>query len=387
MADRESVVRGLLASDTVETDWKRLARRNALNMQAVMLGERASAQPVFFEGKQELTINMATARAIGLSPRFDVLSEATILNREPAPTGPEFDLASVALLALDQNLDLRVAGLDVAAAERDVAVARSGLLPQLSLGASATQRREPADGAFALFPERSTDGSLTLDQTIYSDDAYAALDIQRQTESAIAAVYTATERDTVFNATLAYIDALRAMTILSIQQENLALTKSNLEIARDRVRVGTTSNADVYRWESNLANARADVLRARASVDQAREALNRVVHRPIDAPFQLRPAAADDPFTMSKELFDELVTSPRVFQWTVDWMVERTLEYAPELRQLDALIAAKEREFVNRRRDFWLPDFGLRTQYTDNFSQSGVGSGGPGDGSTTGRSR
>ena len=380
LADRASVERGLLASQTVESDWLRLARRNALNMQAVMLGERASDQPVYFEGKSELTINMATARALGLSPRFDVLSEATILNAEPEAEGPNLDLETVARMAIDSNLDLSAAELDLAIAGRNVSIARSSLLPQIAAGASATERREPADPNFALFPERSIDGSLTLNQNIYSDDVYANLDIQRLNEEATAAGLTAFQRDVIFEATLAYVDALRAETVLKIRQDNLSLTKSNLETAEDRVRVGSTSRADVYRWQSNLASARSDVLRARATVIQAREALNRVLNRPIDAPFQLTPAAADDPFTMSTELFEELVSSPQVFDWVVDWVVNRALDHAPELRQIDALIEAKEREARNRRRDYWLPDFALSTQYADNFSQSGVGSGGIGDG-------
>ena len=59
---------GALAADSPHADWDRIARRNALNMQAVLLGESAASLPVLFEGRRELTINMRTAAAIGLSP-------------------------------------------------------------------------------------------------------------------------------------------------------------------------------------------------------------------------------------------------------------------------------------------------------------------------------
>ncbi|MEO0997715.1 MAG: TolC family protein, partial [Pseudomonadota bacterium] len=349
LADQSAVLRGLLASETVETDWRRLARRNALNMQAVLLGEPASAQPVYFEGRQELTINLATARELGLSPRFDVLSEATLVNAEPPAQGPEFTLAEVGRLALEANLDLRAAAIDVETSRSDLRIARSALRPQLSLSGATTRRREAAPGTPALFPDRITDGALTLSQNIYSDDTYANLDISRSLADAAGAGFTAASLDTVRFAGLAFIDVLRARTLLDIRRQDLTLTKSNLDLARDRVRVGTATNADVFRWQSNLANARAAVLRARAGVDQSREALNRVLNRPLDAPFQVGAVAARDPFVVRTETFDELVNSPRTLYWLIDYLVDLAL---PRPRQFGAPPpAAEQRQREIQRRD------------------------------------
>ncbi len=380
MNDQQGVVDGMLASDTIETDWLRLARRNALNMQAVMLGEAASAQPVYFEGKQELTINMATARAIGVSPRFDVISEARLLNEEPASQGPVFDLRSVGQLSLENNLGVQIADLSSRLAEDDVRVARSGLLPQLGLSASNSKRRVSPGVAAGQFPESSTDASLRLQQQLYSDDSYSNLAISKFGLQATLADERSARLDAVRAASLAYLDALRAENQLAIRRENLSLSKSNLDLARDRVRVGMSSNADVYRWQSSLASARTDVLDSRAQVDQAREALNQALNRPLDAPFQLQAAKARDPFTMSTDEFDTLVSNPRALSWVTDYFVLEGLERSPELEAIRARIEAKRREIKNRRRDYWLPDFSLDTQYSDNLSQSGVGSGGVGDG-------
>ena len=75
------VERGLLVTDREPQDVQRQARLNALNMQAVMLGGRPEDQPTATLQKEQLTINMATARAIGLSPSFDVIGDAVLLNR------------------------------------------------------------------------------------------------------------------------------------------------------------------------------------------------------------------------------------------------------------------------------------------------------------------
>ena len=59
----EDVERGLLVTNSEPRDVDRQARLNALNMQAVMLGERAEDQPIASPIKEQLTINMADGEA------------------------------------------------------------------------------------------------------------------------------------------------------------------------------------------------------------------------------------------------------------------------------------------------------------------------------------
>ncbi len=375
MVSEAEVKRGALASDTVQTDYQRLARRNALNMQAVMLGERAEDQPVYFDGKRQLTINMETARRIGLSPRFDVLSEAEELNAQPDVTGPELGLEEVARLAMERNLDLAVSRYDVEIGAQDVRSARSSLLPQLSISGNYTGRSDEDLLRGPGSTERSTAGALTLNQLIYSESASSQYRQQKLFQQGREAGLDAARLDLIFEATTAYLQALRADTQLAIQQDNLALTKTNLELARDRVRVGSASNADVYRWESNLANARAAVLAALAVKDQARDSLNRILNQPIKTPLQLRPSTKTDAFKMPLSEFEALVDNPRRFAWFVDFNVQIGLEGAPELEQLRLQKAAADRDIKAQRRSYWLPDFSLQAQYADNLDASGLGSG------------
>lgn len=375
LVDESEVRRGALASDTVQTDYRRLARRNALNIQAVLLGERAQDQPVSYSGKRRLTINMETARAIDLSPRFEVLSEAELLNPEPVSNGPTFDLVSVARMALDGNLDLAASAFDVEVGEQSVATARANLLPQISVSGSTTTRRDNPLTRIPGSPERSTAGAVTLNQLVYSEAARAGYQQEKSLQDGRVAALDAVRLDQVLNATTAYLDALRAGNQLKIQQDNLSLTKSNLELARDRVRAGSASNADVFRWEARLATARSDVLSAIALQRQSFDALNRLLNRPIGTTMQLSMPAKDDPFTMSANDFDALVDNPRRFGWFAEYAVQNGLERAPELAQLRAQLAALERDVTARRRAYWAPDVNVQAQYADNINASGVGSG------------
>ena len=82
LVGRQEVERGLLASASPVTDSERLARRVAINMHRVLLGEDAGQLEVTFSEGERLTINMATARAIDVWPSFRVLTEAELINEE-----------------------------------------------------------------------------------------------------------------------------------------------------------------------------------------------------------------------------------------------------------------------------------------------------------------
>ena len=372
---QSSVARGFLASDAADQDWTRLARRNALNMQAVMLGEAASDQPVTFEGKRQLTINMEVARSIGLSPRFDVLTEAVLLNEEPIPSGEIYSLQGVAERAVEANLDLLAERASVAAGFSDVRDANAQWLPQLDLGASYTQRNVSPLVSAGQIAERSSDASVTFSQVLYADGAAANRTIQRQVQISREQALEQLRLDIVQDTTLAFLNVLRTQTQLRIRQDNLNLTRTNLELARDRVRVGSSSAADLYRWQTRMADARSQVLSARASLDQSQVALNRILNQPQDAAFQIVEPKVDDPFAFAEAEFNALVDNPAKYRALTDYFVERGLERSPELQQLDALRAAKDRELTSRRRSVWLPDFAIQGQYSDNFGQSGVGAG------------
>ncbi|MEM9621458.1 MAG: TolC family protein [Pseudomonadota bacterium] len=368
---------GALASHGIETDNKRIARRTALNIQAVLLGEDAAEQKIYYDGKRALTINMQTAQLLDISPRFDVLSEARLINLPPAE-GPLLDLITVANLALQQNLDLRVAGFDVDIGAQDVRSSRANLLPQLSVSANALSRDDSTTSVQSGgLPERSDDAALSLSQTLYSDPVASAYRQQRFLQEGREADLHTARLDAVLDATLAYLDALRADIQLQIQQDNLNLSQSNLELAQNRVEAGSASNADVFRWQSNVATARAELLAAQASQQQSREALNRLLNRPVDAPFQLIPARTATPFLMGEDEFNELVDNPRRFRRLADFSVLEGLRVAPELQVLQAQINAAERDYRSKQRALWLPDFTLQAQYSDNLNQSGVSAGGP----------
>lgn len=371
----QDVQRGVLVTNSARSNLPKVARLNALNMQAVMIGERTEDQPITFADKKQLTINMATARQIRLSPSFDVLGPATLLNREVAPEGRMLGLAEIAREAVAKNQDLLAEDYGVKASAEEIARARSNLMPQLNGGAAYTSRKDSPAVAAGLFAERSTDTSFNLSQLIFSDSASANLRIQKNLQIAREQSLRQLRMDIIRAAASAYYNVLGARSQLTVQDNNLHVSKSNLDLAKDRQRLGTSTMADVYRWQAEVARAQILVMDARASVDQSWDSLNRLLHRPQGRPIALRPASFEDPFLFTQQEIDDLINSPADYDRFTRFLIDRGFRLAPELLELDAQIVAKRRDVLTQRRTYWLPEFSLQGTYRTNVSQSGTGAG------------
>lgn len=369
------VERGLLATNAELRDVDRQARLNALNMQAVMLGGAPEDQPIAFATKDRLTINLATARTIGLSPSFEVLNDAVVLNQDAEVYGELLGLVDIANVALERNQDLQAAQFGVLAGENEISRARSSLFPQVGLSGSYTALNDSPSVLLGFAAEQSTDAAISLDQLIYSDSVAANLTIQKELQRNRDAALQEFRLDVVQAATTAYYVVLNGQSQLLVQENNLMITRTNLELAQNRVTLGTSTLSDVYRWEAEVARAQILVIDARSELRQSWETLNRLLHRDQGTRVALTEASFDEPFIMTRAEFDQLVRSPADYAKFSNFYIGRALSQAPELEQLHAQIIAKERELTSTKRAYWLPDFTIGGRYTDNLAQSGLGAG------------
>lgn len=363
----ELVHRGMLVTNGQENEIQRLARRNALAMQAVMLGEATADQPVEFDTKRRFLINLSTARQIDAWPKYRTLVEAQLIGAELGQDAPPLSLAEVAHEALLKNLDLLERTYGVKANAEEIRVARANLLPQISGDLTGSRLNSDSVGvATGAAAKSSLSGAVTVTQVLFSENVRANLDIQRQLHLSRLAELDAFRLDTVQTAVIAFLEILRAETQFRVQRDNLERTQTNLELAQDRVRVGSAYLADVYRWESELAAARQSAISAHAQRVRARENLNRILHRPLTDPLNLTPPTLDDGqvFTSSEEL-DNLIDNPKGFRILTEFLVERGLELSPELLTLRDVITAKEREILANRRSFYLPEVALQGQLSE----------------------
>ncbi|UCF20298.1 MAG: TolC family protein [Gemmatimonadota bacterium] len=373
---RREVVDGVLAARRPDRFWQRLARRVALNIQGIVLGEEPSTLPVAFAEQEHLTINMATARAIGVFPPWKVMTEAELIAEEERVAARRLTLERAVREAVEVNLDLAAVDRFVAAGAQEVNVARAVLLPQIDIGA--TWRlidEDQAENSFGSQPERLFAGSATLTQVLFNEPAWANLSAQGSLQRAREQERESLRLDIAFDAAFAYLNVLKAKTFERIERENLKVTRENLELAEIRESIGTAGAGEVYRWQAQIANNRQTVIDANSQRNQAEIVLNRILRRPLEEGFATQETEIADAALISGQprlySYIDNLWSFRIFR---RFMAQEALQASPEIRALDALAAAQRRTLQSTSRSFWLPSLALQAGVDNAFDRSGAGS-------------
>jgi outer membrane protein TolC len=365
---------GVLATIQKETDFLRLARRVALNIQRILMGEDAGTLPVEFRVEPQVTINMETARQIGVYPTWDVVTEAELINEEET-VGETLTLMDAVNRAIKSNLELLSKQIEFRAGKQDIRLAAANLLPHIEISALGVKiDKDRAASSFGMTAENTLSGSATLTQLIFSEPASANLSIQKHLQRSRDAQLNHVTMDIALSAAAAYLNVLRAKALVRVQKDNLNKTKSNLQLARVRQSLGAGSSSEVYRWDAQYAASQMQFENAQAQREIAEIHLNRVLHRPLRERLNITDAGLDSPFLTSRDRrFFSFIDN----QWTLnlftDFMAEYGVKHAPELAQLDAVIAAKKRHLKSTRHKFYLPTIALQAGVTNYFSKTGSG--------------
>lgn len=375
---RNEVRKGLLAGLALDREFTRTARRTALNLHRIIMGEAASEIPVDFKQAERLTFNVATARAIGVRRTWEILTEAELISQPRETADRMLSLASVVREAENANLDLRAADRTVAAGMQLVRESRAPLRPQLDVsGRETIIDRDRAAASFGSQGQSQVSGSLGFTQLLYSEPARAGYAIEQELQLSREGERAELRLDVVFEAAQAYLDVLRAKTGERIQRDNLELTRSNLESARTRLELGAAGPGEVYRWEAQIAGNRSDLIAASAGRNQAEIQLNRVLNRPLEEPFMTQEIGVEDEeLSKSYEALRDYVDNQEGFGIFRSFMAQEGLEASPELRQIDAALRAQQRALLASKRVFYRPTVAFQADATV-FRNNGAGSTSP----------
>ncbi len=372
---RGEVQQGILAGAAPLSDFPRLARRAALHVQRILLGEEAGSLPVLFSQEGQLVINMATARAIGFSPGWDLLIEADLLAEEVGGAARCLSLRGAVREAAAVNLELAAADRQVAAGLEEIRKARAALFPQLFLSAEGLAiDRGRAEESFGTRAERTLQGSLLLEQSLYSEQRHTRFAVEKNRQEARVQEQQQLRLDIIQQAATAYLNVLRAKTLQAVQKNNLRVTRSNLDLARMRRKVGFSGPAEVYRWESQLAQDRKAVIDADTSRSLAEMALNRILQRPAEEAFITTEVGLSDPdLLIGDPRLGSFLENPATFANFRDFMVAEGQAAVPELQRIEAAIAAARRVQKAARRSFWVPELTFQAGLTQILNEEGEG--------------
>ncbi|MFH0880313.1 MAG: TolC family protein [Lentisphaerota bacterium] len=338
---------------------ERLARRLALNIQQIMQDVAPESLQVPMNVDESLFINAKTAADIGFSPPFQVMLQAQFLHEEALLQGARLNLEQAVRIALENNLDLSIKAAEVRGVRHDRNLALSTLFPQVDGNVTYSRidsdRAETSGGAQ---PEEKTAAGISATQILFNDPALSSYRAQKRVYAGWLFDQDNTRLDVIESAARSYIQFLQAGALVSIDADNMALIRSNLELARIRHQVGTAGPEEVYRWETQMASSKASLLKAMSALANAQLELNRVMG--IDLGKQWVPMdiqkAGDDYFFLGGRLRDYIKNDAqfRVFR---RYATDFALRESPLLKSLDEDIAAQRIFLDQYKRRFVVPEF------------------------------
>ena len=374
----KDVINGILATSHDQSELNQFFRRIALTVESILNGNALATLSTKLESKSTLTVNYNTAEKIGLPLKYSLIASTSFVgNPKEIVADKTYTLVSVMQEAITENLELQTIDKDISLTKKDLELAKSDYLPNITAGVKGTyvdpQLAEVSNGQS---PEITTSGNVTLQQTIFSEAANANISIQKSLRDAQQENYNSEALNTVFNTATAYFTALILKANLSIQNQNLELTKYNLKIATENYEAGQAGKSDVLRFKSEMAQNTQQMVEAINKLEQGYYVLNQLLNNPIDTKIDVEEAELKKGVfsNYNYEQLGQFLDDPTLRFPFIKFLVQEAINNAPELKALDYNVKATERSERLYGAGRFLPTFALQGQYNYEFSRSGTGS-------------
>ncbi|MEM1442546.1 MAG: TolC family protein, partial [Verrucomicrobiota bacterium] len=361
MLGEEEVLLGALAglaSDTTSA----VARRTAVNVHQILQGGSTASLPVVLPVRDQLLINLTTAKLTGWSPSYDISLEADFVN-EPLPPGGHMTLTKALEMATQFSADTVITREEENIEAENTRIARSNLLPQVeSTYTHARSKTNDGPPSTIVAPQDFHEHALGVEvsQVLYSDLVLSSLGAQKRTERATKLDTLSAELDAKQQAASAYFEYLEAEALYEIEKENVRISLDNLQLAKLRIDIGSAEPSEVFRWEQALARDRATLIQRDSNRELALIEFNRILASPREARWRFEDIQlAEDEFYFLDEKLDRLLTNRdevRRFRTFLRWYA---VENSPELLSFDHTLGAQGILLRQQRRSFYVPEIAL----------------------------
>ncbi|WP_420422030.1 TolC family protein [Simkania sp.] len=366
---------GVLMTMTPKEEILRAARRIALDAQELLLSGNNQEMVFQFFRAKELIINDRTAKAIGIEFPWNVMREAVYVDRVKPPKYEMLQLSQATTIAVENNLDFLTDYYFVKAGWQDVLRNFSRLMPQIDTRLEGRRiDRNTASAGAGLQPERLIRSTISVSQMLYDERKVADYSIEKKLQRAREYNRDAFELDIILDTAIAYLTILRLKADYKIAEENVALSKANLKRAHELVDSGQARLSEVYRWESEIATNRDALVELEAVIENLKTEFNRLLNRPLHYPVVLEDI---NPFDTNLTLdYGHLLphlNTPSRLQDFKEVMTAFAHDQSPTLKQLSSEIAASQRQLTATKRAFYLPEFSLFGEFSNNLYRGGAG--------------
>jgi outer membrane protein len=269
---------------------------------------------------------------------------------------PPLSLSEAILVALKENPGLRAAGLEVPAAEADIARARARFLPRLD----ATETYGYSDSPSQVFmsklnqrrftqddfrlnnlneptPYGNFRTGLALSQPLFqAGEAYLGYQQARLRRDMAAAQVVGRRQELVFQVTRAYFGLQLAREKLRVVGQAVKTARLHQDLVQSRFQEGAVIKSDVLSAQVHLAKLRQEELTAASQVKIAQSALNTAMGKPVAASRPLSPAPRE----------------PAPLPGGLEDLQKVAQENRPDLKHLEIAAQVAQKEYAKARYNY-----------------------------------
>jgi outer membrane protein len=139
---------------------------------------------------------------------------------------------------------------------------------------------------------------LTYEQTLVDFSVFPAFHLGKLTAQAAKLQRQFTVRQTLFGVAQAYYNVLKQQAIVGVNRQTVDLAGAQLDIAQKRYNVGDVARTDVARARATLEDGRNALIQSQNALDVARNTLGNILNLGGDTGFELaEPTPATDDAT------------------------------------------------------------------------------------------
>ncbi|MCF6240630.1 MAG: TolC family protein [Bacteroidales bacterium] len=360
---------------TPQFSFQQLARQLALRVLKITEGVNPSEISVSIEDTKRVPIiNMSSLRETGKFPEWNVINEAILLNATNFPTGREVNLRMAIAEALQNNLQSKISEQDVLISEQDVRIAKSNIMPQISIGGSTVwlsdnlvEASMGQKGSFTLT------GSASLKQVIFSESAFANITINKLMAENKKYFDEQATLDVVTHVSGAYIALLFSKSNLLIQNENINATIQNLQMAKAKEEAGQAGVSDINRWITELNLNKMKFNDAYTAFRNNMYELNKQLNSPIDMSFNIPDSnSIDKAIILEQEILDVIFKNPLLTERYASFVINEMKKNSPELQQLASMAKIIQRKTALYKKQWYMPEIALVAGADQAFVRDGI---------------
>ncbi|MBQ4821674.1 TolC family protein [Aquimarina sp. MMG016] len=367
---------GILSGLSSDNSTLSILRKLAIMVDDIRRGAKAENLPVTLGSRKQLYFNMETSRKIGFSPKFQTLFTANLIGQNELENQQKYTLNDIIRKSIEENLTVQISQKDLEIAAQNVREATSNYLPTANVQLQGKQINEDATNELFGQSERTLTQAAGLEQVIYSESVIANIRIQKYIEEAQKQATKLQINNTIYEAYRTYLNILLVKSNLTIQKENLEVLKKNLELAQIQSQIGAANKSDVYRWESEVANATQLVIEVQTDLIFAKSQLNLFLNNSLDPSFDIEDVSLEDNLFSfyQNNLLPHEIRTPEDIRNVSKFLTDFANENYPGIKQVDYSIKALERQQKMNKRAYYLPNLSLGVNQSGILNRSGAAS-------------